>query len=87
MTKNNFNNILCSRNCKDFILLYDGLGTYYLYYQGIKYAINNEFNIFNLGTVANKPLKISFNTLNYFLMPEFILKNNKILAYLNKYHK
>lgn len=33
MTKNNFNNILCSRNCKDFILLYDGLGTYYLYYQ------------------------------------------------------
>ena len=33
MKKNNFNNILCSRNCKDFILLYDGLGTYYLYYQ------------------------------------------------------
>ena len=61
--------------------------TYYLYYQGIKYAINNEFNIFNLGTIANEPLKISFNTLNYFLMPEFILKNNKILAYLNKYHK
>ena len=61
--------------------------TYYLYYQGIKYAINNEFNIFNLGTVANETLKVSFNTLNYFLMPEFILKNNKILAYLNKYHK
>ena len=61
--------------------------TYYLYYQDIKYAINNEFNIFNLGTVANEPLKVSFNTLNYFLMPEFILKNNKILAYLNKYHK
>ena len=33
MIKNNFNGILCSRNCKDFILLYDGLGTYYLYYQ------------------------------------------------------
>ena len=33
MTKNNFNNILCSRNCKDFILLYDGLGNYFLYYQ------------------------------------------------------
>ena len=26
-------NIICSRNCKDFIILYDGLGTYYLYYQ------------------------------------------------------
>ena len=33
MKKNNFNNILCSRNCKDFILLYDGLGNYFLYYQ------------------------------------------------------
>ena len=32
MKKNNFN-ILCSRNCKDFILLYDGLGNYFLYYQ------------------------------------------------------
>lgn len=26
-------NIICSRNCKDFIILYDSLGTYYLYYQ------------------------------------------------------
>ena len=33
MQKNNFNNIYCSRDCQDFTLLYDGLGTYYLYYQ------------------------------------------------------
>lgn len=33
MQDNNFNNIYCSRICQDFILLYDGLGTYYLYYQ------------------------------------------------------
>ena len=26
-------NIICSRKSKDFIILYDGLGTYYLYYQ------------------------------------------------------
>jgi len=33
MTENNFNDIYCSRNCQDFILMYDGLGTYYLYYK------------------------------------------------------
>lgn len=33
MQDNNFNNIYCSRICQDFILLYDGLGTYYLYHQ------------------------------------------------------
>ena len=33
MQKNNFNNIYCSRDCQDFTLLYDGFGTYYLYYQ------------------------------------------------------
>ena len=29
----NETNIICSRKSKDFIILYDGLGTYYLYYQ------------------------------------------------------
>ena len=33
MTENNFNDIYCSRNCQNFILLFDGLGTYYLYYK------------------------------------------------------
>lgn len=33
MINNNFNGILCSKKHNDFILLYDGLGNYYLYYQ------------------------------------------------------
>lgn len=32
MTDQTFNNIYCSRRCQDFILLYDGQGTYYIYY-------------------------------------------------------
>lgn len=32
MRKNNFNDIYCSRKCNNFILLYDGLGSYSLYY-------------------------------------------------------
>ena len=33
MKENNLNDIYCSRNCQDFILMYDSLGTYYLYYK------------------------------------------------------
>ena len=33
MTGANFNNMYCSAKVNDFILLFDGLGTYFLYYQ------------------------------------------------------
>ena len=33
MIDQNFNNIYCSRKCQEFILLYDGQGTYYLFYE------------------------------------------------------
>ena len=33
MIDQNFNNIYCSRKYQDFVLLYDGQGTYYLFYE------------------------------------------------------
>ena len=61
MTDETFNNFYCSRNCKDFIILYDALGSYLLYYDGeFLKEINEPLNPKELHKNHNKEILVSF---------------------------
>ena len=68
MTKNNFNGILCSKKCNNFILLSDGLGSYLLYYDSdliLEIAESkNPKKIYKYEKLANPVHKIKENYKN-----------------------
>ena len=84
MTKNNFNGILCSRNCNDFILLSDGLGSYLLYYDSdliLEIAESkNPKKIYKYEKLANPIHKIKENYKNNQLVLSLIEEITKIIG-------
>lgn len=71
--KDEFNNIFCSAKAQDFILLYDGLGTYYLFYQND--MLLEEIEELN-------PIELDKQTNLY--MPYLKFKEDNQIEFLNK---
>lgn len=62
MTDGNFNNFYCSRNCKGFIILYDALGNYLLYYENeLLEEINEPLNPKELHKQHHKDILVPYN--------------------------
>ena len=84
MKENNFNGILCSRKCNNFILLSDGLGSYLLYYDGdliLEIAEpKNPKKIYNYEKLANPVHKIKENYKNNQLVLSLIDAITKIIG-------
>ena len=56
-----FNNLFCSRNCKGFIILYDALGSYLLYYENkLLEEINEPLNPKELHKKHNLEILVPF---------------------------
>ena len=81
MIEINFNNVFCSRRCQDFTLLYDGQGTYYLFYvNDLLLEINKELDPKQLHKEYNTKLFAVYSKIKDNPIDDFICKILKTIA-------
>lgn len=81
MIDQNFNNVFCSRRCQDFTLLYDGQGTYYLFYiDDLLLEINKELDPKELHKEYNTKLFAVYSKIKENPIDEFICTMLKTIA-------